>query len=196
MIRGNAEALHPAKYLVIALASELADCPLVFPVLGYGSPQSAVSTLFGELVVKAGLTVKNESGRNGPLDAPQPAGQKRTRTFKRLNAAAPRALARCRVYSMRLPESANGQNDARDRASKNCARRESNPHAFRHRILSPARLPIPPLARINRRSGTILAAPALRCIWSRRLARVGCFWAGNSAVKSRGKIPAIRSSGL
>lgn len=31
--------------------------------------------------------------------------------------------------------------------SKNCARGESNPHGFPHRILNPARLPVPPLAR-------------------------------------------------
>src|SRR5262249_62329806 len=30
---------------------------------------------------------------------------------------------------------------------KDWARRDSNPHAFRHRILSPARLPVTPLAR-------------------------------------------------
>src|SRR5439155_9646228 len=36
-----------------------------------------------------------------------------------------------------------------------CRRGGSNPYAFRHRILSPARLPIPPLLRLWR----ILAAP-------------------------------------
>lgn len=30
-----------------------------------------------------------------------------------------------------------------------CERRDSNPHALRHGILSPARLPIPPLSRID-----------------------------------------------
>src|SRR5262249_55087233 len=51
---------------------------------------------------------------------------------------------------------------------KDWARRDSNPHAFRHRILSPARLPVTPLARrvdsIIRRStlpsGSALTAAA------------------------------------
>ena len=39
-----------------------------------------------------------------------------------------------------------------------CERRDSNPHGLPHRILSPARLPVPPLSRIRGRTSPCLAS--------------------------------------
>ena len=55
-------------------------------------------------------------------------------------------VARACEPATRANEAHEGRNTARIGALKWCERRDSNPHGFLHRILSPARLPVPPLS--------------------------------------------------
>src|SRR5262249_36052826 len=77
-----------------------------------------------------------------------------------------------------------------DSESASCERRDSNPHGFPHWILSPARLPIPPLSQ---------HLFDCACLWSRvstgQTVRLTCAAHGSSLQrKSHGKCRALAHS--
>src|SRR4026207_145114 len=85
-----------------------------------------------------------------------PAGSYETFLATRLHPWAVSAIARSanhRLSDFRTPALSTGASDNKLREGYRCERRESNPEGFPHRILSPARLPVPPRSRGVKYSG-------------------------------------------
>ena len=95
-------------------------------------------------------------GVNGGRDGDAPRGRRMATVSackKPAEAAAARAIGKATAAGMADSADENSVGEISFIRRQQCRRGESNPYTFRYRILSPARLPIPPLLRDGERKG-------------------------------------------